>query len=295
LGGISGGTTLTVVNRPPPPTLSSITVTPANPTIYVGQTQQFTATGHYSDGSTQNLTSVVTWSSSTTAIATIASGGLSTGVSAGTTSIVATDGTVSGNTGLTVQNRPPPPTLLSISVAPPNPTIEAGQTQQFTATGHYSDGSTQNLTGVAIWGSSNTGVATIASGGLATSSAIGVTTISASDGAISGATTLTVESTPAPPPPPVCPGGDISYLMEFNFAGGAFSTPVFNYNGTGAVTSSNVPANGMLLGGTNASGPMFISGPGGGLTGYYQRGDNTPVPFGQNGYQRQRYSWWEIR
>ena len=43
------------------PTLTSIAVTPANPTIQFGGTQQFAATGTYSDGSTQNLTGSVTW------------------------------------------------------------------------------------------------------------------------------------------------------------------------------------------------------------------------------------------
>ncbi|MBI3610944.1 MAG: hypothetical protein HY204_09630 [Nitrospirae bacterium] len=36
-------------------TLNSITVTPANPTITVGQIQQFTATGSFSDGSNRVL------------------------------------------------------------------------------------------------------------------------------------------------------------------------------------------------------------------------------------------------
>src|SRR5262249_11056431 len=45
---------------PQQPPLSSIAVTPSNPTVTVGGTQQFTATGTYSDGSTQNLTSQVT-------------------------------------------------------------------------------------------------------------------------------------------------------------------------------------------------------------------------------------------
>ena len=51
-----------VVLQPgPPPTLTSIAVTPASPSIVTGATQQFTATGTYSDGSTQNLTNQVTW------------------------------------------------------------------------------------------------------------------------------------------------------------------------------------------------------------------------------------------
>ena len=47
-------------------TLSSIAVTPANPTISAGGAQQFTATGTFSDNSTQNLTNSATWSSTNT-------------------------------------------------------------------------------------------------------------------------------------------------------------------------------------------------------------------------------------
>ncbi len=73
----------------PPPTLNSIAVTPVNPSIPTGATQQFTATGNYSDGSTQNLTSQVTWTSSSTSVATINSAGLASGVAPGTTTITA--------------------------------------------------------------------------------------------------------------------------------------------------------------------------------------------------------------
>ena len=45
-------------------TLTTITVTPANPNILAGATQSFTATGTYSDGSTQDVTSQATWTSS---------------------------------------------------------------------------------------------------------------------------------------------------------------------------------------------------------------------------------------
>ncbi|MGH8615798.1 MAG: DUF4082 domain-containing protein, partial [Gammaproteobacteria bacterium] len=90
------------------PTLTSIAVTPANPTIQTSATQQFTATGTYSDSSTQNITTQVTWASSNTAVATVNSAGLATaGTTTGTTTISATLGTVSGNTTLTVQTAPP--------------------------------------------------------------------------------------------------------------------------------------------------------------------------------------------
>ena len=59
----------------PAPTLTSITVAPANATLAVGATQQYTATGTYSDSSTQNLTHQVTWASSNTTAATISAPG----------------------------------------------------------------------------------------------------------------------------------------------------------------------------------------------------------------------------
>ena len=71
---------------PPPPVqiLTSIVILPASATLAVGATQQFTATGTYSDRTTQNLTASVTWSSSDESVATISnapgSNGLATGV-----------------------------------------------------------------------------------------------------------------------------------------------------------------------------------------------------------------------
>jgi uncharacterized protein YjdB len=70
-------------------TLRSIAVTPASPTIAKGATQQFTATGTYSDGSTHNLTTSVVWTSATPTVATIVAGGLATGVGQGTSNITA--------------------------------------------------------------------------------------------------------------------------------------------------------------------------------------------------------------
>ena len=108
------------------PTLQSIAVTPTNPTLLTGATQQFTATGTYSDSSTQNLTSTVTWTSASPTVATIGAGGLATGVSAGTTAVSATLNGTTGSTTLTVQTAPPAPTLSSIAVTPANPTILDG-------------------------------------------------------------------------------------------------------------------------------------------------------------------------
>jgi large repetitive protein len=82
--------------------LKSITVTPTNPSIALGATQQFVATGQFSNGSTANLTDAVTWSSSVPGVASISATGLASAIGAGQTVIKAASGTINGSTTLTV-------------------------------------------------------------------------------------------------------------------------------------------------------------------------------------------------
>ena len=217
--------------------LVSIAVTPPNPSIAVGAHQQFTATGTYSDGSHQNLTTSATWTSSNPAAATVNSTGLATGVGSGNTTITATSGTIYGSTGLTVTGTP---VLVSVAVTPVNPSIVAGTQQQFAATGTYSDGSHQDLTDSAAWTSSNSGVATINSTGLATGVSAGTTTITATSGAIYGSTTLTV----TPPMP---------HWVALSWT--ASTSPVVGYNAYRSTTSGGpyTKLNSSLISGTTYS------------------------------------------
>jgi len=158
-------------------TLRSIAVTPTTATVVAGLLQQFKATGIYNDGSTQNLTASATWNSSNTAAATINNAGLATGIAQGSSLISASlDSIVSNSAILTVAA----PVLVSIAVAPTSPNIIVNGTQQFTATGTYSDSSTKDITSSATWSSSSASVATINSSGLATGVSLGSTNISAS-------------------------------------------------------------------------------------------------------------------
>lgn len=84
------------------PTLVSIFITPANPSISAGATRQFTATGTYSDNSTKDLTPLVAWSSSDTSVTTIETSGIATALNAGSATIFATLGSVTGSTTLVV-------------------------------------------------------------------------------------------------------------------------------------------------------------------------------------------------
>src|SRR5204863_6974708 len=157
-------------------------------------TQQFTAMGTFSDGSTQNLTSTVSWTSSNVASATISSsiptGGLALGVAAGVTNITATSGTISGMASLTVTSATP----VSILVTPASASLPLGLAQQYTAMGTFSDGTSQDVAGVVAWSSSSTSVASITVSGLATARNVGTTTISAILGLVGGNTSLAVNA-----------------------------------------------------------------------------------------------------
>lgn len=138
--------------------LSTITLTPASPSVVAGNTFQFIATCNFTDGSSQPCASP-TWSSNTTATATITQTGLATAVAAGTSTIKAQLGSISGTTVMTVTAPgPPPPTLSSITVTPSAKTVNVGQSITVTATGNYSDGSTQSVTAASTWTTSNSAV-----------------------------------------------------------------------------------------------------------------------------------------
>jgi trimeric autotransporter adhesin len=183
-GAVCGSTSLTVSSA----ALVSIAVTPATGTVPAGRPLRFYATGTYTDGSTQDLTSSVTWSSSAPPVATINAAGLASGLIVGSTTITAASGTVQGTAMLTVTS----PVLASVAVTPANASIAVGEPQQFTATATYSDGSTQNLTNTATWTSSGPAIASVSATGAAVAHAVGTATISATAGSFTGTASLTV-------------------------------------------------------------------------------------------------------
>ncbi|HTW49116.1 MAG TPA: Ig-like domain repeat protein, partial [Acidobacteriaceae bacterium] len=122
-------------------TLVSIAVTPPNPSILVGATEQFAATGTYSDNSTQDLTDSVTWSSSTMSVATISATGLATGAGAGPTTIGATYNGISGQTTLAVY-----PAIVIEPASLPGGTAGVAYSQALTATGGSGAGYTWSIT-----------------------------------------------------------------------------------------------------------------------------------------------------
>jgi uncharacterized protein YjdB len=173
------------------PSLQSTQIAPSAPSISLGQNQQFTATGHYSDGSSKDITSSVVWASSNTSVVTISGSGLATSRATGSATISATLSGVTGYGSITVTSA----SLVSILISPSATSIASGNTAQFTAMGTFSDGTERDITSSVNWTSANVAVASINVGGvagLAKGLSPGVSTISASLGNISSIATLTV-------------------------------------------------------------------------------------------------------
>jgi len=192
----AGVATITAVSGPahvsttvhvPAAALTSVSIAPLTPSVPKGLPQQFTATAHYADSSTLDATGVATWSSSDQTLATIDGKGLAKTLQQGTPTIQAQYGAFNASTVLTIG----PAIVVSIAVTPNNPGVAKGLSQQFTATGTYTDNSTLDLTGTATWSSTATSVATVNSTGLAQTLTQGSTTIKAVSG-VTGSTLLTV-------------------------------------------------------------------------------------------------------
>ncbi|GFE78921.1 hypothetical protein GCM10011487_09210 [Steroidobacter agaridevorans] len=170
--------------------LVAIEVTPASHSLPKGLTQQFTATGAFSDGSAADLTNTVTWESNLPAIASVNAGsGLVSTMAIGSAIIKATSGSVSADATLTVT----PAVVTSLSILPDPPFSGVGMTRQLVATGTYTDGTSQDVTNAVTWTSDAPAVATVGpTTGLTTGVALGAADISAQIGAATATASLRI-------------------------------------------------------------------------------------------------------
>lgn len=154
-------------------TVTSIQVVASTP-LQMGQSDQLVAVVSTTSGMDQFVTSGVSWQSANPGVATVSSTGLLTAVAPGRTTITATYGGVSGSAAIKVVNQ----TVTSI-VFYGNTVIAASSTAQLTASAMFADGSSQIVTNLATWQSSNIAMATVSSTGLVTWVATGTATITA--------------------------------------------------------------------------------------------------------------------
>ncbi len=183
------------VSASAPVVLNSISVTASNDNRPAGLTAQLTANGYYSDGTTKDLSSSVSWNSSDTSTVTVANA-VATGKKAGNATVTASltpSGSSTAITGSTVITTAAP-VVVSVAITNSN-SLPAGLTDQLTATATLTDGSTSNVTTSVTWASSDTTKATIdATTGLVTGIAKGSTTITASYGTFTPITATYAES-----------------------------------------------------------------------------------------------------
>ncbi len=264
--GGGGGTANLAANGSGSP-LQSITISPANPQLAVYTSQQLTATGIYADNTTQDLTSSVEWSSSAADVASgieearftgLYSSGSSatkpghvTAVQWGKAKITAKVGDVTGSTVVTVTTA----TIVSLAITPANLSTAPSSTQQFIATGTFSDNTKQDLTTDVTWNSSVAGVAAISnlagSNGLATSGTEGTTTITATFMGVSASTALIVTTVvgqvnlvweaPTTNPDGTPLAGLAGYKIHYGTSSGNYTTTVDVGNVT-AYALNNLPA-----------------------------------------------------
>lgn len=192
LDGESAGTTLTVLAA----ALDRIEVTPSTTRIAVGTTARFQATGRYTDGATQDLTTQVTWSVSNVTLASVSNASTTTGrvtaLGAGSAQVLATRQGITGAATLDISLA----TLTTLTLSPGAPSVPAGRSTTLTVVGTFSDGSTQDLSDLVTWSSSDTSKVTVSnaqgSEGFASALAVGTATVSASALSQTGSVTFTV-------------------------------------------------------------------------------------------------------
>ncbi|MBK6604623.1 MAG: Ig-like domain-containing protein [Leptospiraceae bacterium] len=136
-------------------------------TIAKGTTKKYYAVGVYSDGSKQEITDLVSWTSGSTSQVNIGntsgSLGIATGLSVGSSTITASFPNSSGNiiTSNASTLNISAATLTSINIGASTATVANGSSFQYTATGTFSDSTTQDLSSLVTWNSSAPTNATI--------------------------------------------------------------------------------------------------------------------------------------
>jgi Big-like domain-containing protein len=131
----------------------SLQITGDLSTATVGQTRQFTASATFANGKSYDVTSQAEWRSSNPGVASV-SRGLVRVVGAGETEIIASYRNVTSASAAVKAKAIS--ALTSISIAGPTE-MTPGSAAQFTATGHYADESTQDITSIVRWGSEDVG------------------------------------------------------------------------------------------------------------------------------------------
>ena len=133
-----------------PAALTKLLISPSSASIAKGTTVNFSASGEYSDGSTADVTTSVSWSVLDvmgSGVAAIDSHGTALGVATGVASVRADLSGITASAQLTVSSAVP----STLSIRPTDATVARGLRQRFTALAGFSDGTTQDVSGLVTW------------------------------------------------------------------------------------------------------------------------------------------------
>lgn len=173
----------------PDVTLDSITLSAVTDTLKVPQTLQISATGSYSDGSTENITDLVSWTSSDSSVLEISENGTINTKAAGIALVTASLDNTSSQQSISVKQ------LTDISISPNSVTIAENTSAQLSVVGLYSDNSVEDFDNIIVWQSSSNDIAIVNEANQLQGLSEGSTAISASIQNLS--TQISVEVTPA--------------------------------------------------------------------------------------------------
>ena len=166
--------------------IDSLSVTEVSSILKVSETFQLNVSGVSADGSTKDVTELMTWSVVNPEVLEVSGSGLITALSAGNTSIIGT------YEGLSTQQNISVKSLTELSISPTSLTLATASSTQLSVTGLYSDGSTEDLTSSVVWGSTDLSVASISASGLVVAVSEGMTSITARVNEVSQEAQVTV-------------------------------------------------------------------------------------------------------
>jgi hypothetical protein len=199
--GRSSGTTTITATREGTAATAQVTVTaaavltmmaiePSRITLPQDSSIRASVTGDYSDGTTRQLSSEVSWSTGDVKVAVVDSRGQLQGKGPGNTSVSATLGDVTATVQVTVTE--PEPVLIRMTIRPNEMTLTQDAVRQATAVGRYSDGRSKRLTSRITWSTNDSSVAVVDKAGVVTGTGTGTTTINATQDGVTATSTVSV-------------------------------------------------------------------------------------------------------
>ncbi|MCX6118119.1 MAG: fibronectin type III domain-containing protein [Proteobacteria bacterium] len=182
-------------------TLASISLTPSSLTKPANTSDKILSEGRFSDNSVLDFSDSTQWTSNSanvTVSSTSPSKGRIVANQTGSAIISSTSASTSGTANVTVSSA----TLVSIAIVPSSLSLTSSDQRRFIAIGTFSDASTHDISDRVTWTSSDSTKAFVSDfgeyKGMVPGLDVGTAVISASLGAISGSSSVTVASSGSP-------------------------------------------------------------------------------------------------